>query len=103
LKTEDGTTRTLPAETLDQLRSQLRGAMCLPGEPGYDQARTVWNAMIDRRPGIVVRAAGANDVIRAIAFARQHHLRLAVRGGGHNIAGSAVCDDGVMLDLTPMK
>jgi FAD/FMN-containing dehydrogenase len=77
--------------------------MCLPGEPGYEQARTIWNAMIDRRPAMVVRAAGANDVMRVVDFARRHGLRLAVRGGGHNIAGSAVCEHGLMLDLTPMK
>jgi FAD/FMN-containing dehydrogenase len=103
LKTGDGATRTLSSETVDELRAQLRGNLCLPGDPGYDQARTVWNAMIDRRPALVVRAAGANDVMRAVEFARRHNLRLAVRGGGHNIAGNAVCDDGLMLDLTPMK
>ncbi len=102
-RTGDGATRTLPSETLDALRAQLRGSLCWPGEPGFEQARTVWNAMIDRRPAIVVRAAGVNDVIHAVGFARQHGLRLSVRGGGHNIAGSAVCDDGLMLDLTPMK
>jgi FAD/FMN-containing dehydrogenase len=97
------TLKNLSPETLDQLRAQLRGALCLPGEPGYEQARTIWNAMIDKRPALVVRAAGASDVMRAVAFARQHELRLSVRGGGHNIAGSAVVDDGLMLDLTPMK
>lgn len=102
-RTRDGATRTLSAEAVDELRAQLRGNMCLPHEPGYDQARTIWNAMIDRRPAVVVRAAGVNDVMRAVDFARRHSLRLAVRGGGHNIAGNAVCDDGLMLDLTPMK
>jgi FAD/FMN-containing dehydrogenase len=101
-KTSDGAMR-LSTETIDALRAQLRGSLCLPGEPGYEQARTIWNAMIDRRPALVVRAAGANDVMRAVEFARQHGLRLAVRGGGHNIAGNAVCDGGLMLDLTPMK
>ncbi len=102
-KTGDGATRTLSSETVDDLRTQLRGSLCLPGETGYEQARTIWNAMIDRRPAIVVRAAGVNDVMRAVEFARRYGLRLAVRGGGHNIAGNAVCDDGLMLDLTPMK
>ena len=103
LKTVDGAPRTITSEAMDELRASLRGALCLPGEPGYDQARTIWNAMIDRRPAFIVRASGANDVMRAVAFARMHGLRLAVRGGGHNIAGNAVCDDGLMLDLTPMK
>ena len=103
LKAADGATRTLPKEVIDGLRAALRGTLVLPGEPGYDTARTVWNAMIDRKPALVVRAAGAADVLRAIAFAKEHKLRLAVKGGGHNIAGNAVCDGGLLLDLTPMK
>jgi FAD/FMN-containing dehydrogenase len=81
----------------------LRGKLALPGEAGYDEARTVWNAMIDRRPGAVVRCAGAADVVRAVAFARDHDLVLSVRAGGHNIAGKAVGDGALLLDLTPMK
>jgi len=103
LKTRDGNRRTLPAPALDELRASLRGTLCLPGEPGYDAARTIWNAMIDRRPAAIVRAVGASDVMRAVGFAREHGLPLAVRGGGHNIAGNAVCDDGLMIDLSPMK
>ncbi len=98
-----GNQRPIPVEALDGLRAGLRGTMCLPGEPGYDDARTIWNAMIDRMPAVIVRAAGAADVIRAVGFARDHRLLLAVRGGGHNIAGNAVCDGGLMLDLSPMK
>jgi len=95
---------TLPStEALDALRAELRGVLCLPGEPGYDEARTIWNAMIDRRPGAIVRAAGAADVVRAVRFARDHDLLLSVRGGGHNIAGNAVADGGLMIDLTRMK
>jgi FAD/FMN-containing dehydrogenase len=93
----------VPAEALDGLRAGLRGTLCLPGEPGYDDARTIWNAMVDRRPAAIVRAAGTADVVHAVGFARQHGLPLAVRGGGHNIAGNAVCDGGLMLDLSPMK
>ena len=93
----------LSAETLAPLREKLRGALCFPGDPGYEQARTLWNAMIDRHPGAVVRAAGAADVIAAVGFAREHGLSLAVRGGGHNIAGNAVCEGGLLIDLSPMK
>ena len=103
LKTLDQNQHAIPADALDGLRAGLRGALCLPGEPGYDDARTIWNAMIDRRPAAIVRAAGAADVIRAVGFAREHRLVLAVRGGGHNIAGNAVCENGLMLDLSPMK
>ena len=103
LKTLDQKQHAIPADALDGLRAGLRGALRLPGEPGYDDARTIWNAMIDRRPAAIVGAAGAADVIRAVGFAREHRLVLSVRGGGHNIAGNAVCDDGLMLDLSPMK
>ena len=85
------------------LRSQLRGALCYPGEPEYDQARTIWNAMVDKRPAAVIRPAGSDDVVRAVDFARDRQLLLSIRGGGHNIAGNAVCDGGLMIDLSPMK
>ena len=80
-----------------------RGSLLTPDSPGYDEARTIWNAMIDRRPGLIVQCADANDVARAVRFARAHDLLVAVRGGGHNIAGNAVCDGGLMIDLSPMR
>jgi FAD/FMN-containing dehydrogenase len=88
---------------IETLAGALRGAFAAPGGDGYDEARTIWNAMIDRRPGAVVRCAGAADVIRAVNFARDHDLLVSVRGGGHNIAGNAVCEGGLMIDLSPMK
>jgi FAD/FMN-containing dehydrogenase len=84
-------------------RQTLRGNLCLSQEAGYDEARTIWNAMIDRHPGAVVRCRGAADIIRAVRFAREHGLLLAVRGGGHNIAGNAVCEGGLLIDLSPMR
>jgi FAD/FMN-containing dehydrogenase len=100
--------RTAAASSIDSaaveaLRAGLRGQAILPGQLGYDDARTVWNAMFDRRPAVVVRCLGAADVICSIRFAREHDLALAVKGGGHNIAGSAVCDDGLLIDLSPMR
>ncbi len=91
-----------PAQ-LNAVRSNLKGNLCLEGDPGYDEARTIWNAMIDRSPGIVIRCANADDVGHAVRFANEHDLDIAVRGGGHNIAGNAVCDGGLMIDLSPMK
>ena len=85
------------------LRSQLRGSLCYPGEPEYDQARTIWNAMVDKHPAAVIRAAESDDVVRAVDFARDRQLLLSIRGGGHNIAGNAVCDGGLMIDLSAMK
>ncbi|MFO1153273.1 MAG: FAD-binding oxidoreductase [Rhodospirillales bacterium] len=93
----------ISADTLTALRGQLRGSLLTADDPGYDEARSVWNAMIDKRPGLIVRCAGVADVLAAIRFARDHRLLISVKGAGHNIAGSAVCDGGLMLDLSPMK
>src|SRR5437867_3927481 len=93
----------LTTEMLDNFKSTLRGPLLQAGDDGYDTARSIWNAMIDRRPKLIVRAAGVADVMASVNFARQHELLLAVRSGGHNIAGNAVCDDGLMLDLSLMK
>ena len=103
LATPAGEAVDVPTDVLEGLRQDLRGSVLLPGDPGYDQARTVWNAMIDKRPGLILRCAGAADVLRAIRFGRDHRLLIAVKGAGHNIAGSAVCDGGLMVDLSPMK
>ena len=102
VKTIDGDTRTLSSGALEAFRSGLRGQLRLPGEAGYDEARTIWNAMIDRRPAVVVRAAGAGDALHTVRLAAEHGLLLSVRGGGHNIAGNAVCEGGLMLDLSGM-
>ena len=90
-------------EALTTLGSHLRGAVVAPSDASYDTVRRIYNACVDRRPAAVVRCAGASDVIRAIAFARDADLPLSVRGGGHNVAGRAVCDDGIMIDLSTMK
>src|SRR5829696_6282964 len=89
--------------TVEGLRAGLRGQALRAGEDGYDAARTVWNAMIDKRPAVIVRCAGVADVIAAVNFAREAGLPVSVKGGGHNVAGKAVCDDGVMIDLSLMK
>jgi FAD/FMN-containing dehydrogenase len=93
----------LAAEALGQLKGGLRGEVLLAGEPGYDQARQVWNNMIDRKPALIVRCRGAADVIAAVNFARENNLQVAVRGGGHSVVGHSVCDGGLMIDLSLMK
>ena len=103
LATPAGAPVEISPEVVDKLKRELRGALLTPADPGYDDARSVWNAMIDRRPALIVRCAGAADVLAAVRFARDYGLLLAVKGGGHNIAGSAVCDGGLMLDLSPMR
>ena len=93
-------TTPITTTTFDGLRSRFRGALLRPGEEGYDEARRVWNGAIDRRPALVARCAGTDDVVTAVRFARAQGLELTVKGGGHSVAGHAVCDDGLMLDLS---
>ncbi len=88
---------------VDRLRTDLAGRVVRQDDTDYHRVREVWNAMVDRRPALVVRCADVSDVIRAVAFARDHGALVSVRGGGHNVAGNAVCDGGVMIDLSPMK
>jgi FAD/FMN-containing dehydrogenase len=85
------------------LRPSLAGDALIAGDAGYEAARAVWNAMIDRRPAVIVRCKSAADVIAAVAFAGARDLPISVRGGAHNVAGHAVCDDGVMIDLSAMR
>lgn len=94
---------TIGGVEIEELQRSLRGRLLLPGDPEYDQARKIWNAMIDKRPAMIARCAGSADVRTAVNFARDHGLPLAVRGGGHNIAGSALVNDGLVIDLSAMR
>lgn len=102
-RTLDGGSTTLSDDRLDAFREGLRGDALTAGSAAYDEARSIWNGMIDRRPALIVRCAGAADVRRSVELARDHGLLTAVRGGGHNIAGNAVCDGGLMIDLSRMS
>ncbi|MFP3944988.1 MAG: FAD-binding oxidoreductase [Alphaproteobacteria bacterium] len=88
---------------IDGLAASCRGAILRPEDDGYDDARAIWNGAIDRRPSVIVRCAGPDDVREAIRFARTHDLPVAVRAGGHGVAGTALCDDGLVIDLSAMK
>ena len=103
IKRSDGDSVMLDSSAIESLKAELRGPLLFPGDDGYDTARTVWNAMIDRRPALAVHCAGVNDIKRAVDFARAHGLLTSVKGGGHNIAGSAVCDGGLLIDLSGMR
>jgi len=99
----DGSRMTLDPTGLATLRTGLRGSLLLEGEAGYDEARTIWNAMIDRRPALIARCLGVADILAGLRFAREHELALSIKAGGHNIAGLAVTDGGLMLDLSLMR
>ena len=90
-------------DTIEALKRSFRGVLIGPSEPDYDQARSIWNAMIDRRPALIARCLGVSDVAMCVDFARRNNLPLSVKGGGHNIAGLSVCDDGLMLDMSLMR
>jgi FAD/FMN-containing dehydrogenase len=98
-----GTETVLEEGAVEALRASLRGPLLRAGDAGYDEARKIWNGMIDRHPALIARCAGVADVIQCVRFARAHQLLVAVRGGGHNASGNAVCDGGLMLDLSGMK
>jgi len=91
------------AGKIGELKAGIKGEILLPSDGAYEDARKIWNAMIDKRPAVIARCATTSDVVRGVNFARDNGLLLAVRGGGHNIAGNAMCDDGLVIDLSKMK
>ncbi|MGH2485506.1 MAG: FAD-binding oxidoreductase, partial [Ktedonobacterales bacterium] len=97
------TTVTLTETAVNELKARVRGELIQPGDAGYEVARKVYNAMIDRRPSLIVRCADVADVIATVNFAREQAQTLAVRGGGHNGPGLGTCDDGIVIDLSRMK
>src|SRR5437879_2082910 len=101
--TTEGADAILGEAAVQGFADSLRGSLLRPGDGGYDEARKVWNGMIDRRPALIARCAGAADVIAAVRFARIHELLVSIKGGGHNITGNAVCEGGLMIDLSLMK
>jgi hypothetical protein len=101
--TNDGRRVDLNPDALDALRARVRGPVLLPGDDGYEDSRTVWNAMIDRRPAAVVRCLGSADVVSCVQFAGEHDLLLCIKVGGHNIAGLAAADGALMLDMSRMR
>jgi FAD/FMN-containing dehydrogenase len=93
----------LSDKVIEEFKSKVRGEVLVPTDPGFEDARKIWNAMIDRRPAMIVRCAGVADVMDSVALARDLDLLVSIRGGGHNIAGNAVCDGGLMIDFSAMK
>jgi hypothetical protein len=101
--TLNGTAMVLAPSDIDTFRRDLRGKLLTPADVDYEAARRIWNAMIDKRPALIARCEGAADVGKAVRFAVAHDLLVSVRGGGHNVAGTAVCNGGLMIDLSLMR
>src|SRR5437763_2281423 len=93
----------LTQDSISQLRGQIRGSVIEPEDTRYDEARKVYNAMIDRKPRLIVQCNDAADVMAAVRFAREQQIKVSIRGGGHNAAGLGVCDDGLVIDLSPIR
>jgi FAD/FMN-containing dehydrogenase len=101
--TQTTTEPTIPVEALQAFQAAVRGPVLRPADPGYDDARKIWNGLIDRRPALIVQCTGTADVVEAVNFAREHDLLLSIKGGGHNVAGNAVNDGGLVIDLSLMR
>src|SRR5438874_4562998 len=101
---DSGLTQSILQESVvTDFKASLQGRLLCPGDPGYDDARRIWNGMIDRRPALIVRCRGVADIINSVNFVRTHGLLVAMRGGGHNVAGNATCDGGLTIDLSEMR
>ena len=101
--TNTGSVSILEEAAVEEFRASLRGELLCSGSDAYDKARMVWNAMIKKRPAMIARCSGVSDVITSVNFARTNDLLLAVRGGGHNIAGKSMSEGGLTIDLSKMK
>src|SRR5512144_2005330 len=101
MATQEMTHTVLGDGTIAELAEAVRGDVIRPGDPGYDEARFIWNGAHDRRPALIVRGSGVADVMRVVEFASSQDLEVAVRGGGHSIPGFSTVDDGIVIDLSP--
>jgi FAD/FMN-containing dehydrogenase len=102
-KTKSRKTRAIDSTLIDTLKNDFAGEIIVPGDVAYDSARRIWNASIDRYPAVIARCSGVADIVSAVKFARANDLVASVRGGGHNVAGRALCDDGIVIDLSTMR
>src|SRR5438067_1030680 len=103
IATTDGAESTVSAVSLADFSKRVRGPVLRPESEGYEGARRVWNGIVDRKPALIVQCSNTDDVAHSIRFARDNRLLISVRGGGHNIRGTSVCDRGMMIDLSLMK
>ena len=102
-KNTDGDQNNIEQSKIEEFKSSFRGSVLSAGTHGYDQARKIWNGMFDRKPALIACCVGNSDVIKSVKFAQENDLEISVKGGGHNSAGTAVCDGGLMIDLSLMR
>jgi len=103
VRTLEGTTKGIDEKTVEGFRAGLSGPLVMQGDAGYEDARLIWNAMVAKKPALIARCRGTADVVRCVTFAREHGLLLSVKGGGHNIAGTSLCEGGLTIDLSLMR
>jgi len=103
IRTIHGTDALIEEKELQRFASSLRGPLLRSGDAAYDDARVIWNGMIDRRPALIAGCTGAADVMASVRFAGEHDALVSIKGGGHNVSGKAVCDGGLMIELSRMK
>jgi len=103
IKTVDGDQATVDLAQIEEFKTNFRGTVFLAGDHGYETARQIWNSIFNRKPAMIARCVGTSDIVNAVKFARKANMLLSVKGGGHNSAGTAACDDGLMIDLSLMR
>jgi FAD/FMN-containing dehydrogenase len=103
VKSRNDESRTLRAQVIQNLRSAVEGEVLCEHDADYDAARRIWNGMVDKHPTMIVQCTGTADVVQAVNFAREQDLLVSIRGGGHNVAGSAIADKGAVIDLSAMR
>ncbi len=103
LRTLEGTTKAVDEQILEGLKARLSGPLLREGDNDYDEARLIWNATVAKKPALIARCRGTADVVQCVDFAREHGLLLSVKGGGHNIAGTSLCEGGLTIDLSLMR
>lgn len=103
IATRSGTTKSISTDLIDKFRAEMRGELIAPADDQFESSRKIWNGMIDKKPVLIARCAGAEDVINAVKFSKEHNLVFSIRGGGHNVAGTAIAEGGLVIDLSAMR
>ena len=103
ITSKDGTSKFIPIDKIDNFKEKVHGELITPTNDRYESARKLWNGMIDKKPALIARCKGVADVITAVNFSKEHNLLFSIRGGGHNVAGTAIAEWGLVVDLSAMR